>query len=129
MIAANECVATHVKWLETPSMYRIHEAPEPKKVREFARIAKTLGYTFQGGIQSVYPAQFSNLLKEAKGQENYSVLSSFMLRSMQKARYDNRCLGHFGLALKEYLHFTSPIRRYPDLVVHRMLKKICLYTM
>lgn len=123
MIAANECVATHVKWLETPSMYRIHEAPEPKKVREFARIAKTLGYTFQGGIQSVYPAQFSNLLKEAKGQENYSVLSSFMLRSMQKARYDNRCLGHFGLALKEYLHFTSPIRRYPDLVVHRMLKK------
>lgn len=123
MIAANECVATHVKWLETPSMYRIHEAPEPKKVREFARIAKTLGYTFQGGIQSVYPAQFSNLLKEAKGQENYSVLSSFMLRSMQKARYDNRCMGHFGLALKEYLHFTSPIRRYPDLVVHRMLKK------
>ena len=123
MIAANECVAAHVKWLETPSMYRVHEAPEPKKVREFARTAKTLGYTFQGGIQSVYPAQFSNLLKEAKGNDNYSVLSSFMLRSMQKARYDNRCMGHFGLALKEYLHFTSPIRRYPDLVVHRMLRK------
>lgn len=123
MIAANECVAMHVKWLETPSMYRVHESPEPKKVREFARTAKTLGYTFQGGIQSVYPAQFSNMLKEAKGNENYSVLSSFMLRSMQKARYDNRCMGHFGLALKEYLHFTSPIRRYPDLVVHRMLRK------
>lgn len=123
MIAANETVATHVKWLETPSMYRIHETPEPKKIREFARIAKTLGYTFQGGIQNVYPAQLQSLLNEARGNENYFVLSSFMLRAMQKARYDNRCLGHFGLALKEYLHFTSPIRRYPDLIVHRMLRK------
>lgn len=123
MIAANECVATHMKWLDVPSMYRIHEAPEPKKMREFARIAKSLGYNFQGGIQNVYPAQLQSLLEEAKGQENYFVLSSFMLRAMQKARYDNRCIGHFGLALKEYLHFTSPIRRYPDLVVHRMLHR------
>lgn len=123
MIAANECVANHTKWLETPSMYRVHEAPEAKKIQEFARIAKTLGYTFQGGIQNVYPAQLQKLLVEAKGQDNYQVLASFMLRSMQKARYDNRCLGHFGLALQEYLHFTSPIRRYPDLVVHRMLRK------
>lgn len=123
MIAANECVATHMKWLEIPSMYRIHESPEPKKIRDFARTAKSLGYNFQGGIQNVYPAQLQNLLKEAYGQENYFVLSSFMLRAMQKARYDNRCLGHFGLALKEYLHFTSPIRRYPDLIVHRMLRK------
>ena len=123
MIAANETVATHMKWLETPSMYRIHEAPEPKKMREFARIAKTLGYTFKGGIQDVHPKQLQALLDEARGQDNYFVLSSFMLRSMQKARYDNRCLGHFGLGLKEYLHFTSPIRRYPDLIVHRMLRK------
>lgn len=123
MIAANETVAAHMKWLDMPSMYRVHEAPEPKKMREFARIAKTLGYTFQGGIQNVYPSQLQSMLKEAKGQENYFVLSSFMLRSMQKARYDNRCMGHFGLALKEYLHFTSPIRRYPDLIVHRMLRR------
>lgn len=123
MIAANECVATHVKWLETPSMYRIHESPEPKKMRDFAITAKSLGYTLQGGIQNVYPAQLQTMLREAHGQENYFVLSSFMLRAMQKARYDNRCLGHFGLALKEYLHFTSPIRRYPDLIVHRMLRK------
>ena len=123
MIAANETVAMHARWLEIPSMYRIHEQPEPKKMREFARIAKTLGYTLQGGIQNVYPAQLQKLLNEARGQENYSVLSTFMLRSMQKARYDNRCIGHFGLALKNYLHFTSPIRRYPDLVVHRMLRK------
>ena len=123
MIAANECVATHVRWMEVPSMYRIHEAPEPKKIREFARIAKSLGYNFQGGIQNVYPAQLQSLLNEAKGEDNYFVLSSFMLRAMQKARYDNRCIGHFGLALKNYLHFTSPIRRYPDLVVHRMLRR------
>lgn len=123
MIAANECVAAHMKWMEIPSMYRIHEAPEPKKMREFARIAKSLGYHFQGGIQNVYPMQLQKMLEEARGQENYFVLSSFMLRSMQKARYDNRCIGHFGLALKNYLHFTSPIRRYPDLVVHRMLRR------
>lgn len=123
MIAANETVASHVRWMEVPSMYRIHEQPEPKKMREFARIAKSLGYSFQGGIQNVYPAQLQSLLNEARGQENYGVLSTFMLRSMQKARYDNRPIGHFGLALKNYLHFTSPIRRYPDLVVHRMLHK------
>ena len=123
MIAANECVAMHMKWMEVPSMYRIHEAPEPKKMRDFAATAKSLGYNFQGGIQNVYPAQLQSLLNEARGQENYFVLSSFMLRAMQKARYDNRCIGHFGLALKNYLHFTSPIRRYPDLVVHRMLRR------
>ncbi|MEF9967350.1 MAG: ribonuclease R [Longicatena sp.] len=123
MIAANECVATYTKWLEVPSMYRIHETPEPKKMKELARIVKSLGYNFQGNIQNVYPKQLQELLRSAKGQDNYDVLSSFMLRSMQKARYDNRCIGHFGLALKEYLHFTSPIRRYPDLAVHRMLRK------
>lgn len=123
MIAANECVATHMKWLEIPSIYRIHETPEPKKMREFARIAKTLKYQLKGNIQSIYPKQLQELLEEAKGHENYSVLSTYMLRSMQKARYDNKCLGHFGLALQEYLHFTSPIRRYPDLIVHRMLRK------
>ncbi len=128
MIAANETVASHMKWMEVPSVYRIHEAPEPKKMREFAKIAKTLGYTFQGGIQNVYPSQLQHMLNEARGKDNYSVLSSFMLRSMQKARYENQCVGHFGLALKEYLHFTSPIRRYPDLVVHRMLRKYVFET-
>ena len=123
MIAANETVAGHVKWLETPSMYRIHEQPDPKKLKDFIRTAKTLGYNFHGGIQNVYPSQLQEMLNEARGNDDYFVLSSFMLRSMQKARYDNRCMGHFGLALKEYLHFTSPIRRYPDLIVHRMLRK------
>ena len=123
MIAANECVAAYLKWMDLPAMYRVHEQPEPKKVRAFAKVAKTLGYSFIVNVSHVYPGQFQQLLEEAQGADNYDVLSAYMLRSMQKARYDVQCLGHFGLGLKEYLHFTSPIRRYPDLVVHRMLRK------
>ncbi len=123
MIAANECVATHMKWMELPSMYRIHEIPEAKKMREFARISSTLGYPMKGDVSHVFPKQLQQLLKQAEKDEAYPILSTFMLRSMQKARYDNQCLGHFGLGLQEYLHFTSPIRRYPDLLVHRMLRK------
>ena len=123
MICANECVAGHLKWLELPAVYRVHEQPEPKKVRTFARIAKTLGYSFVVNIANVHANQFQKLLEEAKGNDNYDVLSSYMLRSMQKARYDAHCMGHFGLGLSEYLHFTSPIRRYPDLIVHRMLRR------
>ena len=123
MICANECVAGHLKWLDLPAVYRVHEQPEPKKVRSFARIAKTLGYSFVANIANVHANQFQKLLEEAKGNDNYDVLSSYMLRSMQKARYDAHCMGHFGLGLSEYLHFTSPIRRYPDLIVHRMLRR------
>lgn len=123
MIAANECVAAYLKWMDLPAMYRVHEQPEPKKVRAFAKVAKTLGYSFIVNVSHVYPGQFQQLLEEAQGADNFDVLSAYMLRSMQKARYDVQCLGHFGLGLKEYLHFTSPIRRYPDLVVHRMLRK------
>lgn len=125
MIAANECVAAHMKWNEIPSMYRVHEQPDPRRMKQFAFISRLLGYPFQGGLQNVYPKQLADLLKEAKDQPNYFVLSRFMLRSMAKARYDVNCLGHFGLGLDEYLHFTSPIRRYPDLVVHRMLHRYC----
>lgn len=123
MIAANETVAAHMKWMEIPSIYRIHETPDPKKMREFARTALSLGYKLKADVNHVYPKQLQEFLKQAKGDDQYPVLSTFMLRSMQKARYDNHCLGHFGLALQEYLHFTSPIRRYPDLIVHRMLHK------
>ncbi|MEE0108087.1 MAG: ribonuclease R [Merdibacter sp.] len=123
MIAANECVASHLKWMDLPGVYRVHEQPEPKKVRAFARIAKTLGYSFVVNTANVHATQYQKLLEEAKGEDNYDVLSTYMLRSMQKARYDAQCLGHFGLGLQEYLHFTSPIRRYPDLVVHRMLRR------
>lgn len=123
MIAANETVAAHMKWMEVPSIYRIHETPDPKKMREFARTALSLGYTLKADVNHVYPKQLQEFLAQAKGDDQYPVLSTFMLRSMQKARYDNHCIGHFGLALQDYLHFTSPIRRYPDLIVHRMLHK------
>jgi len=123
MISANECVAKHMKWLEFPCVYRIHEEPPPKKMREFVGISKVLGFNWSGGLQKVFPKQLQSLLENAKNTDTFPVISSMMLRSMSKAKYDPNCVGHFGLALNEYLHFTSPIRRYPDLIVHRMLRK------
>lgn len=123
MIAANESVASYVKWLEIPSIYRVHEQPEPEKIRDFAKVARGLGYPFNANPNGVFPIQLQALLKEAQGSENHDVLAMNMLRSMQKAHYDTKPIGHFGLALEDYLHFTSPIRRYPDLMVHRMLRK------
>lgn len=123
MISANECVAAHVKFMDLPSIYRVHETPEPKKIREFAGVANSLGFKFKADVNHVYPKQLQQLLEKAEDSPSFPVLSTYMLRSMRKARYDVNCLGHFGLALDEYTHFTSPIRRYPDLIVHRMLRK------
>ena len=92
-------------------------------MREFARISMMLGYPLKADVNHVYPKQLQQHLSSIKDEEIYPILSTMLLRSMQKARYDRQCLGHFGLGLTEYLHFTSPIRRYPDLVVHRMLRK------
>ncbi|MFV0381442.1 MAG: ribonuclease R [Breznakia sp.] len=127
MIATNVCVATHMKNMGLPSMYRVHEAPTLKRMREFANLAQSMGYTLKGDIENIHPKQLQSLLESAKYDEAYDVLSTYMLRAMQKARYDQNCMGHFGLALKEYTHFTSPIRRYPDLIVHRMLRKYCFH--
>lgn len=123
MISANECVASHMKHLDLPCVYRIHEQPEAKRIREFATIAKTLGYHFKGSAENVYVKEFQRLLKQAEGSDEFQILSMFMLRCMSKARYDVNCVGHFGLASEFYTHFTSPIRRYPDLLVHRCLRK------
>ncbi|WP_448910127.1 ribonuclease R [Holdemania massiliensis] len=125
MVCANECVARHLKWLEVPALYRVHEAPEPKKLRDFAKIVLLMGKRFKGSVEQIRPLQLQQLLDSFKEDPAYPVISTMMLRSMQKAKYDPRCLGHFGLALEEYTHFTSPIRRYPDLIVHRMLHKYC----
>lgn len=125
MIQANEVVASHLKWMDVPGMYRVHEQPDPKKMREFVQIAQLSGLKFKGNVLNVHPLQCQKLLNEAKKKPDYSVLSTSLLRCMSKARYDAKCLGHFGLALNDYTHFTSPIRRYPDLVVHRMLRKYC----
>lgn len=123
MVSANECVARHTKWLENPSLYRVHEAPLAKKLREFAKMTLIMGHRFKGSVENVRPLTLQSLLLEFKDTDAYPVVSTMLLRSMQKARYDASCIGHFGLALSEYTHFTSPIRRYPDLIVHRMLRK------
>lgn len=123
MIAANVCVANFMKWQEIPSVYRIHEEPSPKRLNEFVRTSDMLGHKIVLGKGHVRPLQIQQYLESVEDIDAYPVLSMLLLRCMQRAKYDNRCVGHFGLAEEEYLHFTSPIRRYPDLEVHRMLRK------
>lgn len=123
MIAANVCVANFMKWQEIPSVYRIHEEPSPKRLNEFVRTSDMLGHKIVLGKGHVRPLQIQQYLESVEDTDAYPVLSMLLLRCMQRAKYDNRCVGHFGLAEEEYLHFTSPIRRYPDLEVHRMLRK------
>jgi ribonuclease R len=123
MIAANQTVARHMNGIQMPCIYRIHEAPQERRLTEFSRVAGLLGHKFVVGRSGVKPLFIQQYLKSCEGTPEYPVLNMLLLRCMQKARYDAQCLGHFGLALDEYLHFTSPIRRYPDLIVHRMLRK------
>lgn len=123
MIAANVCVANQMKWTEIPSIYRIHEEPSARRVRDYIKISELLGHKFIVGKGDLYPNEVQRYLDSVSDTNEFPVLSRLMLRTMQKARYDAHCVGHFGLAEEEYLHFTSPIRRYPDLIVHRMLRK------
>lgn len=123
MILANESVANHTRWLEIPSLYRVHEAPDAEKIRQLSGMTRILGYVMKGSAEAIHPSVLQRCLEWFKNQESFPVVSALMLRSMSKARYDAKCLGHFGLGSEEYTHFTSPIRRYPDLMVHRMLHK------
>ena len=123
MVCANECVARHMHWLQYPFVYRVHEKPSADRIREFAKLSSTLGYQLKGNPTDIHASSLQRILRDSRGKEVYPVLSSRMLRAMQKARYAAECQGHFGLGLSEYAHFTSPIRRYPDLIVHRMLYK------
>ncbi len=126
MIAANETVAEYITNLLYPMMYRIHEIPNEKKIREYIMLLKALGHDvkIKGNIKTITPKQFQDLLSNLKDAKDYDMISELGLRSMQKAIYSTENLGHFGLASKCYCHFTSPIRRYPDDTVHRVLKKI-----
>ena len=123
MIAANECVAEHIYNMDLPFIYRIHENPRPEKIQEFLNLVKLLGYHLKGNYKEFTPLAMQGILDELKDKKEFTILSTLLLRSMRKAEYSKENLGHFGLASKAYTHFTSPIRRFPDLTVHRLLKK------
>ena len=123
MLVANETVAQHLEDNSVPSLFRVHEAPDPLKVDEFEDFIGTLGYTLNTPSDAVKPRHFQKLVEKMQGTPEEKPIAFLMLRTMQKARYDPQNLGHFGLAADSYTHFTSPIRRYPDLVVHRTLRE------
>ena len=123
MLLANETVAAHLVTHDVPALHRVHEAPDPKKVLDFEAFITTLGYSLAPSGTTLRPRHFQKLIDRIKGQPEERPIAALMLRTMQKARYDAASLGHFGLAAEHYTHFTSPIRRYPDLVVHRMLRE------
>lgn len=122
MIAANECVATHIYFMNLPFIYRVHEYPKEEKITSFLGFVSSLGYQVNGNIKDVKPTTMQAILKQLQDKPEYKILSSLLLRSMQKAVYKPENLGHYGLASKCYTHFTSPIRRYPDTTVHRLLR-------
>jgi ribonuclease R len=122
MLAANEAVATHLTELDIPTLYRIHELPDPDKLVALSDFLRPLGYDLSSGESSVKSGDIRRLLAEASGKPEERLVNRMLLRSMKQARYSAENFGHFGLAAPFYTHFTSPIRRYPDLVVHRLLK-------
>ena len=124
MLLANETVAEHFFWLEVPFIYRIHEKPAFEKVEQLKIFLQSMGMTLRGSADSVHPRELSSILKSVEGKPSEGVVNTVTLRSMQKAFYGTSCEGHFGLALKYYCHFTSPIRRYPDLMIHRIIKSV-----
>ena len=124
MVLANETVAEYMHSIEAPFVYRVHEKPNEEKAVTFRAFAQTLGLNARFSASDVKPYDYQNLLTDAKDMPIYSVLNRVMLRSMQKARYSPDNAGHFGLASNCYCHFTSPIRRYPDLCIHRIIKEV-----
>src|SRR4029077_11266593 len=116
-------VAAHLVANDVPALHRVHEAPDIKKVEDFEAFVSTLGYSLAATGHTPKPKHFQKLIDRIKGKPEERPIAALMLRTMQKARYDPVSLGHFGLAAEHYTHFTSPIRRYPDLVVHRMLRE------
>ncbi len=123
MLIANETVAGYLDGHEVPTLYRIHEEPDPLKVEEFEEFVSTLGYSLAAPAGAVRPRHFQKLVERIAGKPEEKPIAFLMLRTMQKARYEPTNEGHFGLAAESYTHFTSPIRRYPDLVVHRSLRE------
>ena len=122
MLVANETVAEHMFWTHLPFVYRIHENPDEEKLTKFKEFIYNLGYTIHWK-EEVHPKMFQDILEKVKGKNEETVVSTLLLRSMMQAKYAPECKGHFGLAAQYYCHFTSPIRRYPDLQIHRIIKE------
>ena len=123
MLLANETVAQHFYWMQTPFLYRTHETPDQDKMRRLATFVHNLGYSMKIGQEEVHPKELQKLLEKAEGTPEENLIGRLTLRSMKQARYTTQCTGHFGLASRYYCHFTSPIRRYPDLQIHRIIKE------
>ena len=122
MLMANETVAEHYFWMEVPFVYRTHDKPDPEKVQKLATFINNYGYHIHMAQDEVHPKEFQKLLGEIEGSPEADMIARITLRSMKQAKYTIDCTGHFGLAAKYYCHFTSPIRRYPDLQIHRIIK-------
>ncbi len=123
MLAANETVAEHFYWMGVPFVYRVHDKPQADRITELKRFLGRFGLILKGSADSIHPMALNELLSQAEEMEEQHVINTVTLRAMQKAVYSPECLGHFGLGMKYYCHFTSPIRRYPDLMIHRIIKE------
>ncbi|KXZ40249.1 ribonuclease R [Alkalithermobacter thermoalcaliphilus JW-YL-7 = DSM 7308] len=123
MLISNETIAEHFYWLSIPFVYRVHETPHIEKMENFNKFISAFGYFIKGDLENIQPKSLQILLEEVKGKKEERAISTIMLRSLKQARYSPECIGHFGLAAKYYSHFTSPIRRYPDLQIHRIIKE------
>ncbi|MCM1133991.1 MAG: ribonuclease R [Clostridium sp.] len=129
MLLANETVAQHFYWLEVPFLYRTHDNPDPEKIAKLGTFINNFGYYLKiksgsvGAVQEIHPKEIQKLLGKIEGSEEEALISRLTLRSMKRAQYTVDCTGHFGLACQYYCHFTSPIRRYPDLQIHRIIKE------
>lgn len=123
MLSANETIAEKFYWLKAPFIYRVHEDPDIEKVNELNKLLYNFGYKVYTKEGKVYPAEFSKILKEVENKPEEKIISNMILRTLKVAEYDSENKGHFGIASKYYCHFTSPIRRYPDLFIHRIISK------
>ncbi len=122
MLAANETVAEDYYWQAQPFLYRTHERPEEAQMQKLSLFIRNFGYSFHSGRDEVHPGEIQKLLDRIAGTPEEALISRLTLRSMKQAKYSTDCIGHFGLAAEQYCHFTSPIRRYPDLQIHRIIK-------
>ena len=123
MLKANETVAERYFWLEVPFIYRVHEEPDIEKINELNHFLYNLGYKIHANKDNIHPSAFAKVLDEVKGKKEERVVSNLILRTLKVAKYDSENKGHFGIASKYYCHFTSPIRRYPDLFIHRVISE------